>query len=90
MIRILCPTGCGSVRRPFAMRTVPVRCDNCTAWLAAPATCEDGALLQAILLARPGERLPASPVDRPGWTRWAIWALAAAVALALVLALTRA
>ena len=79
---VRCPTGCGPTRRPYARRAEAVRCGNCTAWFAAAAAVEDGALVDGVLLARPGESLPAAAA--PGRARalmLALVALAAAVAV---------
>ena len=81
MIRLRCPTGCeGSLKRPFALRTEPVRCPNCRAWIAAPARAEDGTLVEAVMLAPPGAPLAAAavPARRLGWI------VLAAVVLALL------
>jgi hypothetical protein len=75
VIRLLCPTGCGSIPRPVPLRSSPVRCSNCTAWLSAPP-CEDGSLVEAVLLARPGERLASA---RPAPFPWRYLVAAAAV-----------
>ncbi len=82
MIRLRCPTGClGRLQRPFARRAEPVRCPNCRAWLAAPATAEDGTVVEATLLAAPGAPLAAAARGRRlGWV------MAAAVVLALLAA----
>jgi hypothetical protein len=59
MIRLRCPTGCsGTVPRPYALRTEPVRCANCTAWFRADARLEDGGLATGELVAAPGEPPP--------------------------------
>jgi hypothetical protein len=68
VIRLRCPTGCaGFIRRPHALRARPVRCGNCRAWLAAKPEVEDGALVEAVLVARPGE--PLAPPRVPWWRR---------------------
>jgi vancomycin resistance protein VanJ len=59
MIQVRCPTGCGPpVPRPYARRTEPVRCANCTAWFAAASAAEDASVVDGVLRARPGESLP--------------------------------
>ena len=79
--RLRCPTGCaGRLQRPFARRAEPVRCPNCRAWLAAPASAEDGTLVEALLLAAPG-----APLATAGSKRRRLgWVLLAAVVLALL------
>ena len=83
MVIVRCPTGCGPTRRPYARRAEAVRCGNCTAWFAAAPVVEDGALVDGVLLARPGEPLIAGTVGHGRW-RFVVMLLALA-ALALLL-----
>lgn len=87
MVVVLCPTGCGPVQRPYPLRTVAVRCRNCTAWFAAVAAAENGSVVDGVLHARPGERLPQAPRPAPSLTRVV---LACALALAAMVGLASA
>ena len=87
MLRLSCPTGCqGFIRRPHALRAQPIRCGNCRAWLAAPEQAEDGSLVYAILLARPGEALPEPRSSGRGRRWWRAVVAVAALAVALLFA----
>jgi hypothetical protein len=56
------------VRRPYGLRAEPVRCANCRGWFRAAMAAEDGTLVDGLLVARPGEGLPAAR-KRPWWRR---------------------
>jgi hypothetical protein len=87
VVIVRCPTGCGTTRRPHARRTEPVRCANCRAWFVAAAAVEDGALVDGVLLARPGDPLATGSRSRaPALIGAALAGLAAVAAAWLLLA----
>jgi hypothetical protein len=81
VVVVRCPTGCGPLRRPYALRAQPVRCANCTAWFAAAPEAEDGSLCDGVLLAHPGDPLIA-PRRRSSRARQLGLAVAVALAVA--------
>jgi hypothetical protein len=67
MIKATCPIGCpGETPRPYSLRHELFRCRNCKAWLRVSARAEDGSLVVAEMVARPGEAPPADAVTAPG------------------------